>query len=98
MSKRVDEMGAQVPLWIVASLGKKVALVEPFDDGLRTYPAGSLGVLVAIRGDDMPRLSVDVCLNPDDPTDWERFTPSQLRPPSQQISFALDIEEGFIAF
>jgi L-rhamnose isomerase len=98
MSKQVEEFNVEVPLWLVASLGKKVALVKDFFDGVHIYPAGYEGVLMAIRGADMPSVSVDVCINPDDPTDWERFTPSELRPVVDEISYSLDIERGVIAF
>lgn len=91
-------MQNEIPLWLVASLGRKVALVNDFTDGVRTYPAGSVGILVSIRGVDMPSVSVDVCLNPDDPTDWERFSPSELRAASGSASFSIDLERGVIAF
>lgn len=98
MSKRVDEWNAEVPMWLIACLGKRVALEREFFDGVRTYPAGSEGVLMAIRGDAMPSVGVDVCLNPDDPTDWERFTPSELRPVALEVTFSLELERGVIAF
>lgn len=98
MSKRVAKLENEVPLWLVASLGKKVAIVNDYDSGRVFYPAGSEGILMAIRGADMPSLSVDVCLDRDDPDVWERFVPSEIRPPSQQITFELDIHRGVIAF
>lgn len=91
-------MDFEIPLWVVASLGRKVALVDDFDDGVRVYPAGTQGTLMTLRGDSAPVLWVDVCLNPDDPTDWERLAVWQIRPPTEQISFELDIERGAIAF
>lgn len=98
MSKRVAKMGVEVPLWLVASIGKKVVLQEEFSDGVRTYPAGSEGVLMSLRGDLLPRLEVDVCLNPNDPTDWERFALEQIRPASQEVTFSLELERGVMIF
>ena len=98
MSEQVDSMKVEVPLWLVASLGKKVAIEKTFFDGVDIYPAGYEGVLMAIRGSDFPELSVDVALNPEDPTDWERFSLWEIRPVADQISYSLDIERGVIAF
>lgn len=98
MSKRVQESKSEVPLWLVASLGKKVVTrIETFD-GVRTYPAGSVGVLMAIRGADMPSLSVDVCLDPDDPSNWERLMHYDVKPAVAEVTFALEIERGMIVF
>jgi len=98
MSKRVQESRSEVPLWLVACLGKKVVTrIETFD-GVRTYPAGSEGILMAIRGADMPSLSVDVCLDPDDPTNWERLMHYDVKPAAAEVSFDLDLERGVIVF
>lgn len=99
MSKRVEHMESEVPLWLVASLGRRVALERDFRDSEgRVYPAGYEGILMAIRGVDMPTVTVDVCLNMADPDDWERLMHWDIRPPTKQISFALDIERGVVAF
>lgn len=91
-------MQNEIPLWLVASLGQRVALVNDFNDGIRTYPAGTHGTLMAILGADMPTVTLDVCVNPDDPTDWERFMPWEIRPVANQVKFSIDIERGVIEF
>ena len=98
MSKRVEEPGDQIPLWLVASLGKKVAIEKNFFDGVNHYPAGHQGLLMSIRGDALPEVAVDIALNPNDPTDWERFYVWEIRPASGQTTFSLDIERGLIVF
>ena len=98
MSKKVEEFNAELPLWLVACLGKKVVTrIETFD-GVRTYPVGSEGVLMAIRGADMPSVSVDVCLDPDDPTNWERLMHYDVQPATAEVTFSLELERGVIAF
>lgn len=99
MSKRVEQMKSEVPLWLVASLGRRVALERDYrDDDGRIYPAGYEGILMAVRGADLPAVTVDVCLNMDDPDDWERLMHWDIRPPAKQIIFELDIDRGVIAF
>ena len=91
-------MENEFPLWLGASLGKPVVLEKDFDDGVRVYPAGSQGVLMAIRGSEMPVISVDVSLNPDDPSDWERVPFADIRPLSGEMSYGVDMNRGLLIF
>lgn len=88
----------EIPLWVVASLGKRVALVKDFVGPCETYEAGCEGVLTTIQADDGGSFHVTVALDPNDPTYWENFTFDQVRPPHAQITFQLDIERGAIVF
>jgi hypothetical protein len=86
----------QVPLWIVASLGKSVQLVDLFKTSLKVYPAGSVGVLTSIQSGG--GLYVTVALDEEDETYLENFSFDQVQPIHDQVKFQLDLENGAIAF
>jgi len=86
-----------VPLWIVASLGKQVALVKDFVGSCETYRAGCRGRLVSIQaGDD--DMHVTVQLDPNDSGYEENFGLDEIRQVEQDVSFSLDLEHGVIRF
>jgi hypothetical protein len=90
----------KLPLWIAASLGKKVTLTRPFVTAWDTYPMGwEHGVLVAVMADYYSgEIHAIVALDPNDPSYFENFAFDAIRPPEYTINFTLDIEEGFIEF
>lgn len=88
----------EIPLWVVASLGKSVALVSSFEGPTETYLAGSQGVLDSINSDGSGGFYATVALDEEDPGYLENFTFDQVRPVSSRVSFSLDIERGVMAF
>jgi len=89
----------KIPLWIVASMGKKVALEREFVGPCETYLAGCEGRLTSIQvSEETGDFYVTVALDANDPSYLENFAFDAIRPASRQITFSLDIEEGFIAF
>lgn len=89
-----------IPLWVVASIGKQIRIKKPHNDGVRTYPAGSLGTLAGIlhQDQDPSRFYAIVSLDRNDPSDLENFDFRQLMPVVETVSFSLNIERGLIAF
>jgi len=88
----------KIPLWVVASMGKNVALVRDFVGPCETYLTNCQGRLTSIQVDDEGGFFVTVALDEKDPTYWENFAFDDIRPVPMQVSFTLDIEEGFIGF
>lgn len=94
-----DQM-TQIPLWAVASLGKKVALTTPYVGACQTYPVGHTallqGILVNENYDGLPY----AILSPDeqDPGYLENFRFDEIRPITNKVKFSLNIEQGIIAF
>jgi hypothetical protein len=96
-----EEQMSQVPIWVVASLGKKVALLKDFSYAGKTYPAGSVGLLQAIMiTDDSPDCDpyAIVSIDPDDDTYMQNFEFSDIRPLTDKVKFSLNIKKGIIAF
>lgn len=87
----------EIPLWVVASLGKPVALVSSFEGAVRVYGPGSRGVLDSINADGSGGFYATVALDREDPSYLENFTFNQVRPVSSRVSFSLDIERGVMA-
>jgi hypothetical protein len=91
-------MQNEIPLWVVASIGKQVALAVEFSGSCETYEAGCEGTLTSIQWREDGSFLATVALDPNDPDYWENFTFDQLRPASGQVKFSLDVERGVIAF
>jgi hypothetical protein len=89
----------QIPLWVVASLGKEVALTVPFVGPCETYPVGSVGILTSIQwNENGGGFYATVAIDHDDPSYLENFSFNQVRPIRSRVGFSLNIEEGVIAF
>lgn len=91
----------QIPLWIVASLGKQVALTTDFIGPCETYRAGCRGKLLAVMVDEMnydgePYALVGLDAN--DLSYMENFRFDDLMPITNRVKFSLNIEQGIIAF
>jgi hypothetical protein len=84
----------QVPLAIVACLGKSVTLRRKFQGAVRVYPAGHRGVLTSIQCDDAQGLRLTVALEDSDPSYWETVDMDDVQAESGQVSFTLDLEGG----
>lgn len=88
-----------IPLWIVASLGKKVRLAKPFEGTCDTYPAGWEGTLISIQGpvDGWQTLHVTVALDPNDISYEENFDLESIKPLAGEMG-VFDIENGLLHF
>jgi hypothetical protein len=90
----------QIPLWVVASLGKQIALSTEFVGSCETYTKGCRGTLSAIMVDSnyngMPYAVV--ALDPEDETYLENFRFDEIEPLTSKIKFSLNIERGIMAF
>lgn len=100
MSKRVQpkNRAAAIPLWIVASIGRSVALKSDFQEYGVLYPAGRQGRLTSVMARPDGSLYATVAIDPADPDYWENFEFDQLRPVAAEVEFDLDIERGYILF
>jgi hypothetical protein len=87
----------EVPFWVVASLGKSVALVNEFVGPCETYSVGSEGVLVSIQWDADGGLCAVVALDPQDDSYWENLPFSSIRP-AGKLAYSLDINTGASGF
>jgi hypothetical protein len=91
-------MQNEIPLWLVASMGKQVALAVQFVGPCETYEAGCRGTLTSIQSREDGSFLATVALDPEDPLYWENFAFDQLVPAVPQVRMSLDIERGVIAF
>jgi hypothetical protein len=94
-------MKSEIPLWVVACLGKSVVLTREFVGPCETYGVGREGRLVGILGDEEAGFHALVALDAHDPTYWENFTFSEIRAASGDVKFSLDLngpEGGSISF
>jgi hypothetical protein len=98
MSKRVQDFQSEIPLWIVASMGKSVAIKRQFEGACETYEAGCEGRLTSIQWREDGSFLATVALDPHDPDYWENFAFEDLRPVTAEVQFSLDIDHGFIVF
>jgi hypothetical protein len=98
MSKRVQDFSSEIPLWIVASMGRSVAIKRDFEGACETYEAGCEGRLTSIQWREDGSFLATVALDPKDPDYWENFAFDDLRPVTAEVQFSLDIEHGFIVF
>lgn len=89
-----------IPLWVVASLGKKVLLTKDFEGSCETYRAGCQGTLISIQApvDDWQDFHVTVALDPNDMSYEENFSVDAIRPLTNRVAFSLNIEEGLMRF
>lgn len=96
---REDQM-TQIPLWVVASLGKQVALATEFVGPCETYIKGCRGVLSAIMMNENyeGKPYALLCLDPEDDSYLENFLFEDIEPISDKVKFSLDMEHGMIAF
>jgi hypothetical protein len=88
-----------VPLWIVATLGKSVAILSDYVGPCETYKAGREGVLTSIQvSDEGAGFYVTLALDPEDPSYLENFSLDDIRPITRQVKLSVDIENGLILF
>lgn len=95
------EMGMskhEIPLWVVATLGKQVVLTVKYEGPCTAYPAGWEGILTSIQVDDEGGFYVTVALDADDPSYLENFDFDQVRPATYKASFQIDAERGILIF
>lgn len=91
----------EIPLWIVASIGKQVVLATDFAGPCETYAKGCSGLLSAIMVDSHNYDGVPyalVALDPQDDSYLENFRFDEIAPASGSTRFRLNMEEGLIAF
>lgn len=92
----------QIPLWVVASLGKEVAITADFVGPCETYAAGCRGVLMSIdvyqTSERTGKPFAIVALDPNDFGYLENFEFDQIQPVARKVKFSLDIQNGVIAF
>jgi hypothetical protein len=90
----------QIPIWVVASLGKEVMLEREFVGACETYSRGCRGILTAIDTDHRNGYApyAIVALDPEDESYLENFEFSDIRPISDSVKFSFNIEKGIIAF
>lgn len=96
-----EDFMSQFPIWVVALLGKEVALTREFVGPCETYLPGARGVLRGIEcypWNNGGKAYVIVSLDPQDPEYVENFTFDHIRPIADTVKFSLDIERGVIAF
>lgn len=100
MSKRVQlkDRASVIPLWLVACIGRRVALNCDFREYGALYPAGHVGRLTSIMARPDGTLYATVAIDAADPDYWENFEFDQLRPATAEVQFDLDIEQGRILF
>lgn len=97
-----EHLMSQMPIWIVATLGKEVALTREFVGPCETYAVGCRGILTAIdtfvneQGDRRPYAVV--ALDPNDDGYLENFSFADIRPVVDRVKFSMDIKRGVIAF
>jgi hypothetical protein len=94
---------AEIPFWVIASIGKNIALDVDFVGPCETYLAGSFGKLVGLmyaecECEQWGTVYALVALDPDDDTYMENFRLDDLRPMRNQLKFSVDMEFGVIAF
>ena len=87
----------EVPFWVVASLGRSVALQVEFVGPCETYTAGCEGILVSIQWSPDAGLLAVVALDPQDDSYWENLPFSAIRP-AGKLAYALDINTGASGF
>jgi hypothetical protein len=95
-----EDFMSQIPIWVVASLGKEVMLEREFAGACETYAKGCRGILTAIDTDYRNGYApyAIVALDPEDETYLENFEFSDIRPISNTVKFSLNMEKGIIAF
>lgn len=90
-------MQKEIPLWVVASLGEKVALRKDFVGPCETYLAGCEGVLTSVQCDEAGSgIRVTVALDPQDPSYWETLPLGDIRQVLGQSRFTLDLVKGVL--
>lgn len=89
-----------IPLWVVANLGKQVLLTKPFKGAVRSYPAGSKGVLISIQAPvaGYQRFCVTVALDEEDLGYEENFSVDEIRPLVDRMNVSLNLEQGLMRF
>jgi hypothetical protein len=94
------EFKSSMPLWVVVSLGKPVLLKREFVGPCETYAKGCMGILTAIDTDPDDGYSpyAIVALDPNDHGYLENFTFDDIEPVADKIKYALDVQNGVIAF
>lgn len=86
----------EIPLWVVASLGRQVELVSGFEGSCEVYPAMHRGVLMGIQFDaDLGRPCALVALDMDDLGYLEGFGFGDIRSVGS-ASYSLDAGRGML--
>lgn len=96
-----EDFMSQMPIWIVASIGKEIALTRDFVGPCETYSVGCRGILRAIEcypWNNEGKAYALVSLDANDPEYVENLTFDHIRPVVNKVKFSLNIEKGLIAF
>jgi hypothetical protein len=96
-----EDFMSQVPIWVVATIGKEVALTREFSGPCETYSAGSRGILRGIEcypWNNGGKAYVIVSLDLHDPDYVENFTIDHIRPIVDKVKVSFDLQNGVIAF
>lgn len=92
---------SQLPLWVVACLGKPVMLTREFAGPCEIYSKGCEGILCGIECYPWNNGGVPyaiVALDPNDPSYVENFPFDHLQPAADRVKYSLDVQQGVIAF
>jgi len=95
-----EDFMSQIPIWVVACLGKEIMLEREFVGACETYEKGCRGRLTAIDTDPENGYApyAIVALDPNDEGYFENFEFFDIRPVTDTVKFSVNIEKGIIAF
>lgn len=99
--KRYKSIGGimEIPLWVVASLGKRVALVDGFEGPCEAYPPMHEGILAGIQYDEVSNQCYTlVALDMNDLTYLENFDFSEIRPPHGPAVYVVNEKAESVVF
>lgn len=89
----------EIPLWVVASLGKRVALVKGFEGPCEAYPPMHEGFLTGIQYDEVGNQCYAlVALDMDDLSYLENFYFHEIRPPHGPAVYVVDDKAESLVF
>lgn len=89
-------MSMQIPLALVACLGKDVVLRNEFVGPCGVYPAGSLARMISVEYEEGTGLWAHLAVDRDDLSYMEPFRLEDIEPVGGQVSFSLDLEGGYL--
>lgn len=89
-------MSMQIPLAVVACLGKEVSLLREFVGPVGRYPAGTRAVMSSLEYEEGKGLRAHLALDPNDASYLEPFAIADIEPVGGLVSFSLDIEGGYL--
>jgi hypothetical protein len=97
----LEDFKLEVPLWIVACLGKQVALAVEFVGPCETYSKGCQGILHGIECYPWNNGGAPyalVALDPKDPSYVENIAFDAIEPSASRVRYSLDVQRGLVAF